>query len=151
MRIPAVPLLLAAAASAALASAVPAPEDDALPDSPSLRQDLLYRRDEHGHDHAMAMGSGGEHDHPHHGVSKLELNETELLLYHQPTPPSYWSIDFEDRQPGDERYPGLIGVHVLFMSLAFFGALPAGTSLPLSAPARCGSQDSPRQASRYAP
>jgi hypothetical protein len=56
----------------------------------------------------------------------LELNETEVTMYHQPTPPSYWTIDIEDRTPDVPRYPGLMGLHIVMMSLAFFGALPAG-------------------------
>lgn len=77
---------------------------------------IVYRRDEHGHSHG------------HHAQPLLELNETEVTLYHQPTPPSYWSIDFEDRTSGEPRYPGFMGLHILFMSLAFFGALPIGAS-----------------------
>ncbi|OBZ76401.1 putative membrane protein C3B8.06 [Grifola frondosa] len=59
----------------------------------------------------------------------MELNETEVTLYHAPTPPSYWTIDLVDAHPGEKRYPGLMGLHALFMGLAFFGALPIGIAL----------------------
>ena len=79
---------------------------------------LLYIRD------------GGEHGHGHgHGKASVapivELNETDVLLDHAPTPPSYWSIDI-DRHGGETRHPGLMALHGLMMMLAFFGALPAG-------------------------
>ncbi|KAH7924051.1 hypothetical protein BV22DRAFT_1035642 [Leucogyrophana mollusca] len=69
-----------------------------------------------------------EHMH-HHGAPLLELNETEISMWHGPTPPSYWSIDIEDRDPDVSRYPGLMALHVVFMSLAFFVALPAGIAM----------------------
>jgi hypothetical protein len=80
---------------------------------------LLFERDrdEHGHSH----GHG-------HVAPLVELNETQLLLYHAPTPPSYWSIDIDDPDPGNARHPSLILFHSLCMILAFFGALPAGSS-----------------------
>lgn len=79
-------------------------------------EEVLIRRD-------------GDHDHAHkHGAAPLlVLNETEISMSHQPTPPSYWSIDIQDRKPEDHRYPGLMLLHALFMGLAFFGALPIGT------------------------
>lgn len=76
----------------------------------------LQRRDGHGHGHSHS-----------HAQPLLELNETEVVLYHQPTPPSYYSIDFMDRNSDESRHPGFMGLHILFMSLAFFGALPVGT------------------------
>lgn len=83
------------------------------PDSLLSRRYGLLSRDDHGH-------------HNHHAAPLTELNETELTMYHAPTPPSYWSIDFEDSNSDDSRYPGLIMLHGLLMSLAFFGALPIG-------------------------
>ena len=81
---------------------------------------LLYLRDggEHGHGH------------DHHGnvAPLVELNETEVLLHHDPTPPSYWSIDIDDSDSRESRHPGLMALHALSMLLAFFGALPAGSS-----------------------
>jgi hypothetical protein len=86
--------------------------DDSLPP-------LLYERDgdEHGHGH----GHGN-------AAPIVQLNETDVLLHHAPTPPSYWSIDFDDPDPGNARHPSLMVLHSLFMMLAFLGALPAGSS-----------------------
>ncbi|KIK96945.1 hypothetical protein PAXRUDRAFT_137291 [Paxillus rubicundulus Ve08.2h10] len=67
--------------------------------------------------------------HHHPGGPLTEINETEILTWHLPTPPSYWSIDFEDRDMNTSRYPALMAVHVLFMFLAFFVALPVGTAM----------------------
>lgn len=82
---------------------------------------LLYDRDSnelgHGHNHGNA-------------APVVQLNETELLLYHDPTPPSYWSIDIDDPDSGDKRHPSLMVLHSLFMMFAFLGALPAGSSWP---------------------
>jgi hypothetical protein len=82
---------------------------------------LLFERD--GDDH--------EHGHPHghgHAAPLVEINETEVLLDHAPTPPSYWSIDIDDHDSGNARHPRLMLLHSLFMMSAFFGALPAGLS-----------------------
>lgn len=78
---------------------------------------LLFERDGHEHGH----GHG-------HMPPQVELNETEVLLYHAQTPPSYWSIDIDDPDSGSARHPSLMFLHSLFMMLAFFGALPAGLS-----------------------
>ena len=64
--------------------------------------------------------------HNHHAIPLLEINETEITMYHAPTPPSYYSIDWED-EGYEERYGGLMIAHGLFMSLAFFVALPMGS------------------------
>lgn len=80
---------------------------------------LLYGRD------------GGEHGHGHgHGSAApiVQINETDVLLYHDPTPPSYWSIDIDNPDSGNARHPSLMVLHSLFMMFAFFGALPAGSS-----------------------
>jgi len=88
-----------------------------------LRRDdnsLIYPRDgDHGHGH------GG-----HHAAPLTELNETQVTMHHAPTPPSYWSIDFDDDDSNEKRYPWLMGLHVLSMCSAFFGALPAGMFIP---------------------
>ncbi|KAH9965713.1 hypothetical protein BC827DRAFT_1125327 [Russula dissimulans] len=83
---------------------------------------LLYVRDgdEHSHGHGHGHGSA---------VPVVELNETEVLLYHAPTPPSYWSIDIDDPDSGKTGHPSLMASHALFMVLAFLGALPAGIAL----------------------
>ncbi|KAJ7276261.1 hypothetical protein B0H12DRAFT_11121 [Mycena haematopus] len=77
----------------------------------------------------LRLRDGDEHEH-HHGVGPLlELNETEVTLYHQPTPPSYYTIDWEDPEKADARHPGLIITHGVFMSLAFFIFLPMGITM----------------------
>lgn len=68
----------------------------------------LDMRDGHGH---------------HHGAPLLELNETQVLEGHAPTPPSYWSVDVD--VGGPNTHSGLMALHVVFMCLAFFVALPA--------------------------
>lgn len=77
---------------------------------------------------ALRKRDGGSM-HMHHGQPEMEINETEILQWHLPTPPSYWSIDVENPDPDVPRYPGLMILHVVFMSLAFFVALPAGNAL----------------------
>ncbi|KAG6336339.1 hypothetical protein ID866_2734 [Astraeus odoratus] len=69
-----------------------------------------------------------EHVHMHHAQPLTEINETDILVWHLPTPPSYWSIDIEDLDPSVPRYPALMALHVTFMMLAFFVALPAGNA-----------------------
>lgn len=86
-------------------------------------------RSEHAVRNALVPRDGGHehgHGHNHHAQPLLELNETEVTMYHEPTPPSYWTIDLVDHDPEHSRYPGLMGLHILFMGLAFFGALPIG-------------------------
>jgi hypothetical protein len=67
------------------------------------------------------------HHHGHHRPILPELNETDLLLHHAPTPPSYWSIDIDNLDPSASRYPGLMFLHALLMISAFFIALPMRT------------------------
>jgi len=81
----------------------------------SSYEETLYRRDG---------------DHHHMGAPLVQLNETEIAMSHQPTPPSYYWSDIMDTQ-GERRYPGLMAVHVLSMGFAFFGALPVGKSRPV--------------------
>jgi hypothetical protein len=90
---------------------------NATPTDPSLRATLYAPRDGHGHSHGIT-GSG----------PLVELNETEVLLWHAATPPSYYTADFEGEGvgPDEGRYPGLMGLHVGLMCFAFFIALPAG-------------------------
>ena len=67
----------------------------------------------------------GSHHHNHHAAPLVELNETEILMYHAPTPPSYYTLDFED--DGYEQRPkSLMIFHGIFMCLAFFVSLPVG-------------------------
>ncbi|KAJ7179263.1 cytoplasmic protein [Mycena filopes] len=74
-------------------------------------------------------GRSDEHEHHSAVAPLLELNETEVGLYHQPTPPSYYTIDWEDPEQASARHPGLIITHAIFMSLAFFVCLPMGIAL----------------------
>ncbi|KDQ29141.1 hypothetical protein PLEOSDRAFT_1112118 [Pleurotus ostreatus PC15] len=76
----------------------------------------IVARDGHGHHHSNA-------------APLLVLNETEVTMYHSPTPPSYFTIDWDDPDPQGARHPGLMIAHGLFMMLAFFVALPAGIAL----------------------
>ncbi|CCM04843.1 uncharacterized protein FIBRA_07036 [Fibroporia radiculosa] len=113
-----VPVLGAALGAAAAVAAAPSHDEHALAGpstySPSALENV--RRDDHEHMHG-------------HGAPLLELNETQVAMSHQITPPSYWTIDMVDKVPGEKRYPGFMAVHVLSMGLAFFGALPAGIAL----------------------
>ncbi|KAI6134850.1 hypothetical protein EV401DRAFT_1901427 [Pisolithus croceorrhizus] len=70
-----------------------------------------------------------DNKHMHHGQPLTEINETDILLSHLPTPPSYWSIDIDTPDPDVPGYPGFMALHVTFMMLAFFVALPAGIAL----------------------
>ncbi|KAJ7336968.1 hypothetical protein DFH08DRAFT_925527 [Mycena albidolilacea] len=82
---------------------------------------------------AYVASSAGARDwdaHVHHGVAPLlHLNETEVALHHQPTPPSYYTMDWENPEQPESRHPGLIITHALFMSLAFFFFLPIGITM----------------------
>ena len=69
---------------------------------------------------------GKRDQHDQHAAPLLDLNETELTLYHAPTLPSYYTIDWED-EGHEKRYGSLMIVHGLFMCLAFFVALPMGS------------------------
>ncbi|KAH9951852.1 hypothetical protein B0H21DRAFT_194621 [Amylocystis lapponica] len=86
------------------------------------------------HDFTLAQllipRDGDEHSHGGpHAAPKVEFNETDFLIHHTPTPPSYWTHDLVDIVPGVSRHPGLMGIHIFFMSAAFLGALPAGIAL----------------------
>lgn len=61
------------------------------------------------------------------GAPLLELNETEMNMYHAPTPDSYYTIDWEGAGGPGARYPALMMTHIILMCLAFFVALPLGT------------------------
>ncbi|KIM46022.1 hypothetical protein M413DRAFT_300680 [Hebeloma cylindrosporum] len=82
---------------------------------PPLNRRSLSQRDGHSH-------------HAHKGAPLLVLNETEVTMHHAPTPPSYYTIDWEE-EGYQSRYPGLMIFHGIFMSLAFFVALPIGIAL----------------------
>lgn len=76
---------------------------------------------------ALSVRDGHEHMHMK-GAPLTELNETLILQWHEPTPPSYATHDYEDPDV-EHKYPALMGLHALCMSLAFFGALPIGAFL----------------------
>lgn len=64
--------------------------------------------------------------HYHHkGAPLLEINEAEVLSKHKPTPPSYYTADWED-EDRHSRHGGLMMVHGIFMGLAFFVSWPLG-------------------------
>jgi len=79
---------------------------------------------------ALAVAAQHNHGHSHYGEPKSEWDEEDYLRRNPPTPPSYWSEDTRMRvNPEEElpaRYPWLMVLHILFMSGAFFVALPAG-------------------------
>lgn len=87
--------------------------------SPSLSDDLSPRFE------ASLVRRDGEEHHHHNGAPLLVLNETEVTMYHAPTPPSYYTIDWED-EGYQQRHGGLMIVHGIFMCLAFFVSLPLG-------------------------
>lgn len=64
-----------------------------------------------------------EHAHPHssHTQPQKLINETEILQHHDPDPLSYYAHDSID------GYKGLMILHVLGMSVAFWVLLPMGT------------------------
>jgi len=85
---------------------------------PQLNRRSLCQRDGHRHN-------------AHNPAPLLVLNETEVTMYHVPTPPSYYTVDWEE-EGYQSRYPGLMIFHGIFMSLAFFVALPISVSLSYS-------------------
>lgn len=81
-------------------------ELDALVTNPKTKLDVTIR----------------DEGHHHHGAPSLTLNETAILMWHSPTPPSYWTVDVVEGSGNG----GLMIVHGIMMSAAFFIALPAG-------------------------
>jgi hypothetical protein len=75
-------------------------------------------------------GAYSSHQSQHrHPQPLLELNETEVLLYHAPDPLSYWVHDFESdhgESTGSSNWRGMMALHVVGMTLAFFILLPVG-------------------------
>ena len=71
---------------------------------------------------APALHYSHAHTHPE---PLLVLNESDILLTHAPDPMSYWAHDFE-RGHQVTNWRGLMVLHVVGMSLAFFALLPVG-------------------------
>ncbi|KAI0772011.1 hypothetical protein BD413DRAFT_474817 [Trametes elegans] len=113
------PVLAAAVLSVAAVPSCADSDSRSLHCAPASSDQLLLPRD----------GDHGHGAHGHHAAPLLELNETEVTMYHDPTPPSYFWLDIKEPPPDEKRYPGLMGLHALCMSLAFFGALPTGIAL----------------------
>ncbi|KAJ3575156.1 hypothetical protein NP233_g1288 [Leucocoprinus birnbaumii] len=88
--------------------------------SPASSQEIAVRDGSR----SLFVRDGGHDHHSSHAQPLLELNETEILMWHAPTPPSYYTIDWEEPENADKRHPGLMVSHAVFMSLAFFIALP---------------------------
>ena len=80
----------------------------------------VMQQEEHTHGGA----AGGHHHDSHAGPALLELNETAILLTHDPDPPSYFELD----QTAD-GHSGVLVAHAALLSLAFFCFLPLSTSL----------------------
>ena len=73
--------------------------------------------------------SDATHAHNPHIPPLYQLNESDIAIHHAPTPNSYWSIDVDRVDPTAPTRPTLIVLHVFFLSLAFFVALPLGPCL----------------------
>lgn len=71
----------------------------------------------------VALHLESAHSHGHsHAAPLLEINETQVLLTHNPDPPSYWDYD-----QTEEGKPAVLYIHIALMCLAFFILLPLGT------------------------
>lgn len=91
----------------------------------TLSQELQVRGAQSIHDNTILLRRDGDHDHHNpHAAPLLVLNETEILMHHAPTPPSYYTLDWEDLDTAATSHSGLILSHAFFMGLAFFVALP---------------------------
>lgn len=76
--------------------------------------------------------SGG-HSHHHHGMAPLTiLNETDILLSHDPNPLSYWTHDWtfaagDERLQGRGQYGGwIVYGHAATMTIGMLFLLPLG-------------------------
>jgi len=63
--------------------------------------------------------------HLHNVTPLLEIDEFQILSQFQPTPPSYYTVDWED-EGHQSRHGSLMVLHGIFMSLAFFVSWPLG-------------------------
>lgn len=82
------------------------------------------------HPKAVSMtphNSPDSHSSLHHAAPLLEINETQILESHAPDPISYWIHDWElPSEEAKEKYRGLMVLHVVGMTVSFFGLLPVG-------------------------
>lgn len=69
--------------------------------------------------------AAGGHQHAH-GPPQAHINETLILMTHDPDPLAYWRYDQED----DGAHPTLLVFHIAFASLSFFALLPISESKP---------------------
>ena len=72
----------------------------------------------------MARDGGAHMHHNSHAQPLIHLNETEISMYHEPTPASYYTLDWED-DGHQSQHGGLMVLHGIVMCLAFFVSLPA--------------------------
>ncbi|KZO92141.1 hypothetical protein CALVIDRAFT_487969 [Calocera viscosa TUFC12733] len=74
-----------------------------------------------------------EHSHASHDQPPLlELNETEILMWHDPDPPSYYEHDFGHLDPehgGGPSYIGFLVLHIVSLTFAYFVFLPLAIAL----------------------
>lgn len=77
------------------------------------------------HEFASALSNKRDGGHHHKGDPLPEIDENEVLSDHLPTPPSYYTIDWEDSDR-ESRHGGLMILHGILMCLAFFVSLPMG-------------------------
>ncbi|ORY89436.1 hypothetical protein BCR35DRAFT_300622 [Leucosporidium creatinivorum] len=68
---------------------------------------------------ASHQQASGGHQHPH-GPPQAHINETLILMTHDPDPLAYWRYD----QENDEAHPTLLVFHIALASLSFFALLP---------------------------
>ncbi|KIY71226.1 hypothetical protein CYLTODRAFT_390831 [Cylindrobasidium torrendii FP15055 ss-10] len=68
-------------------------------------------------------------EHQHSGVVMEHWNETEQLKTHAATPPSYFTLDFDNVPETEHKHRGLMLMHAMFMGLAFFVSLPVGIAM----------------------
>ncbi|KAF5393753.1 hypothetical protein D9757_000156 [Collybiopsis confluens] len=96
-----------------------------LPSSPALAGDSRLSRSA-----ASQPRDGDHHMHMSHNAAPLlQLNETEITVYHAPTPESYYTLDIDNLEHSSQRHPGLMFLHATLMTLAFFVALPVGIAM----------------------
>lgn len=111
------------------------PQQDAQPHETHAQAAPSAASDTSGHDHLILepIPPPLAHDH-HHGASTplSVLNETEILLHHQPNPLSYWTHDCvfdstDDRLGGRGQWGGwILWGHAVGMTVALLLVFPLG-------------------------